>query len=123
MKEAISLVESKEEIYLEKEDCYIIENSNTPDDSGLSIAQTRVKAGVTTRWHSLRDTSERYVIISGKGRMEVGNLVQDVVPGDVVIIPANIRQRIANTGDEDLIFFALCTPRFKPEVYVNLEGK
>lgn len=122
MKEAIYKVDPKTE-FPTSERCHIIESSNSSNDPGLSIARTRVEAGVTTQWHSLRDTSERYIIISGKGRMEVGNLVQDVVPGDVVIIPANIRQRIANTGDEDLIFFALCTPRFKPEVYVNLEGK
>ena len=31
------------------------------------------------------------------------------------------RQRIANTGDEDLIFLALCTPRFRENAYEDIE--
>ena len=50
-------------------------------------------------------------------RMEVGDLVGDVGPEDVVLIPRACPQRITNTQDEDLIFLAICTPRFESEVY------
>ncbi|HEY9532465.1 MAG TPA: cupin domain-containing protein [Burkholderiales bacterium] len=44
--------------------------------------------GVTTRWHRVRDAAERYVILEGQGRAEVGDLPpQEVGPGDVVLIP------------------------------------
>jgi hypothetical protein len=42
------------------ERCYIIELSNTPDDPDVSIARARLEPGVTTRWHRLTDTAERY---------------------------------------------------------------
>src|SRR5690349_6772529 len=104
------------------EKCYIIELSNTPDDADVSIARARVKPGVTTEWHRVIGTTERYVILEGKGCVEVDALSpQEVGPGDVVLIPPSTRQRIANTGADDLIFLAICSPRFRPEAYETID--
>ena len=103
------------------EGCYILELSNSAADPAASIARARVAPGATTRWHRVRDTIERYIILEGKGLVEVGSLpLQEVNPGDVVLIPPSCRQRITNTGKEDLIFLCLCTPRFVPEAYEGL---
>ncbi|NPU94811.1 MAG: cupin domain-containing protein [Gammaproteobacteria bacterium] len=107
--------------YFFDEGCFINELSNSADDAAVSIAQARVAVGNTTRWHRLRDTTERYVILSGSGRVEVGDQVQAVQVGDVVIIPPLCRQRIANTGNTDLVFLAICSPRFQPDCYEDLE--
>src|SRR3990167_3749777 len=107
--------------YFFDEGCFINELSNSSDDAAVSIAQARVAVGNTTRWHRLRDTTERYVILSGSGRVEVGDQVQAVQVGDVVIIPPLCRQRIANTGNTDLVFLAICSPRFQPDCYEDLE--
>lgn len=102
--------------------CFISELSNSANDSAASIARARVAPGVTTRWHRLKDTAERYVILEGHGRVEVGDLApQEVGPGDVVLIPPLCRQRIANTGSTDLVFLAICTPRFRPECYEDVD--
>ena len=111
---------TKAEFYI-SEGCFICEWSNTPEDPAVSIARARVPAGVTTRWHRLRGTTERYVILEGRGRAYVGEVAQDVVPGDVVRIPSACRQRITNTGERDLIFLAICTPRFVQDAYEQLE--
>lgn len=109
------------EYFFASEGCYISELSNTSDDQAVSIAQARVEPGVTTAWHRLKGTIERYVIISGTGRVEIGDAEpRKVSAGDVVHIAAMERQRIANVGDEDLIFLAICTPRFLPENYLGL---
>ena len=106
------------------EGCFILELSNTPADPALSIARARVLPGGQTHWHVLRDITERYVIQSGNGSVEVGNLAaQYVAPGDVVIIPPGCRQRIRNTGTDDLIFLALCTPRFVENAYKDMEAQ
>ncbi|MES1263705.1 MAG: cupin domain-containing protein, partial [Peristeroidobacter soli] len=82
-----------------------------------------VEPGVTTRWHRLAGTIERYVILEGRGRVEVGSLeAREVGPGDVVLIPAMCRQRITNTGAADLVFLAICTPRFEQANYQDLES-
>lgn len=104
------------------ERCFIIELLNDESSPRLSIARARVEPGVTTAWHKLIGTAERYLIVSGTGRMELeGSDPAEVGAGDVVSIPEEIPQRITNTGPEDLIFFAVCTPRFTPACYVGLE--
>lgn len=121
MKETVKKQNLETEYYT-AEKCFITELSNSADDPDLSIARARVAPGVTTRLHRLKDITERYVIISGKGRVEVGDLPpQDVHPGDVVCIPPLCPQRITNIGREDLIFLALCTPRFVPQAYEDID--
>ena len=108
--------------YFTDEQCHITELSNSADDPNLSIARARVEPGVTTRWHRLSDTGERYYILQGRARVEIANLAaQELGPGDIVIIPPLCRQRISNIGAEDLIFLALCTPRFLPDCYQDIE--
>ncbi|MDB6060067.1 MAG: Cupin 2 conserved barrel domain protein [Verrucomicrobiaceae bacterium] len=110
--------------YFFHEGCHIIELDNCVDNPALSIARARVEPGKTTRWHKLTNTVERYVIIEGSGIVEVGNeITQQVTAGDVVIIPADCAQRIHNNGTDDLIFLALCTPRFVPENYVDIDSQ
>ena len=67
-------------------------------------------------------TAEHYVVLSGAGKVEVGNpAAQTVAPGDVVLIPPGCHQRITGLGNEDLVFLAICTPRFHPEVYEDMD--
>lgn len=104
------------------ERCHVLEHWNSPDDAQASIARIRVAPGITTCLHRLRGTAERYLIQSGRGRIEVAGLAaSEVGPGDTVFIPADAAQRIANLGDDDLVFLAICTPRFVPECYEDLE--
>ena len=104
------------------ERCYITELSNTSNDPDVSIAQAKVESGVTTCWHRLKGIDERYYILKGAGLVEIGDLApQKVSEGDVVVIPAMCRQRITNTGSSDLIFLAVCSPRFTEDAYEDLE--
>lgn len=120
MKSKIKRCDPATEYYF-TEGCFITELSNTPDDPQLSIARARVESGKTTRWHFLRGVTERYVILEGTGKVEVGDFDPQVVNvGDTVIIPPEVRQRISNTGDGDLIFLAICTPRFEESIYVSM---
>jgi len=75
-------------------------------DSDVSIAIARVKAGVTTKLYRLKGVVERYVILSGIGKVDVAGLEpQQLSAGDVVIIPPPLcPQKITNIGTEDLVF-------------------
>jgi len=111
-----------EEYLFAAEGCYITELSNTPEDPAVSIARARVEPGVTTAWHRLKDVTERYCILYGTGAAEIGdNPPKDVGPGDVVVIPPMQQQRITNTGKEDLIFLAICNPRFTEACYESVD--
>jgi len=121
MKEEIKKQNLKNEFYT-AEKCYITELSNTPDDPEVSIARARVESGVTTRWHRLKGITERYFIISGKGLVDIGELPpQEVTTGDIVFIPPMCRQRITNSGTDDLVFLAICSPRFVQDAYEDIE--
>src|SRR5688500_2628601 len=122
MHEEIRLVCNSTEFYID-EGCFITELSNSANDPTLSIARARVLPDVTTRWHRLINITERYVILSGKGRVEVGELLpQTVVSGDAVIIPPGCAQRITNISNEDLIFLVICSPRFLQDAYQDIEA-
>ncbi len=106
--------------YLTPERCYIAENHSDP---AVSIARATIKPGVTTKAHHLINAvQEIYVITSGKGMVYVGDVEQtEVTVGDVVVIPPQTSQKITNTGETDLVFYCVCTPRFTEECYVNEE--
>ncbi len=109
--------------YYTEERCYILEMSNSAADEALSIARARVEPGVTTALHRVLDTVERYVILAGTGRVELESQPAETVSvGDVVLIPAGVEQRITNTGESDLVFLALCTPRFRATNYQHTES-
>ena len=108
--------------YWFEEGCHIAEVSNHDDDPDASIVRARVPAGGTTRWHVLHGIAERYLVVSGRGRVEVGDLAPaEVGAGDVVLIPPGVRQRITALGADDLVFFAVCTPRFRVAAYADDE--
>ena len=110
--------------YYFQEGCFILEVSNSADDPSMSIVRARVEPGVTTRWHRLKKTVERYYIIEGQGVVGIGdNEKTKVSVGDVVLIPAMCRQRITNVGEKDLVFLAMCTPPFLEENYEDLENE
>ncbi len=108
--------------YWFEEGCRILELANSVEDPAVSIARSRVGPCQTTRWHTLSSTTERYVILSGEGIVEIGkDLRESVTIGDVVRIPAGSAQRIRNCGKEDLVFLAICSPRFTPVCYTAME--
>jgi mannose-6-phosphate isomerase-like protein (cupin superfamily) len=121
MQEKIIHARSIEEYWFH-EGCHIMEIANHPNYPDVSIARARVEPGQQTAWHQLSGVTERYLIVEGNGIVEIGEEnPTSVGNGDVVIIPAGLRQRIRNSGNSDLVFYAICTPRFTPDCYQQLE--
>lgn len=111
---------SKPEVWT-RERCYISEIVNDDDWPAFSLARCRVEPGVTTELHAL-SVLEFYVVERGHGRMRVGDdAAFDIGPGDTVTIPQDAPQSVANTGNTDLVFLCLCTPRFLQHCYTSLE--
>jgi len=56
------------------------------------------------------------------GSVEIGDLPPHrVAAGDVVIIPPQVRQRMSNIVADDLVFLAICSPRFTVAAYVDMD--
>lgn len=104
--------------------CFITDWLNDPADPDLSIARIRVEVGAETRLRRFQNIWERYVVLEGQGRIELvgpnrsftegDHTISALEPGDVVMIPAGYSRRISNIGDGELVFLAICTPRFRP---------
>jgi mannose-6-phosphate isomerase-like protein (cupin superfamily) len=123
MREKIIYSQSTQEYWFE-EGCYIQEIGNTEEDPQVSIARARVRPGGHTCWHRLEGVSERYLVTEGRGTVEIGELPPATVStGDLVVVPPGVRQRIRNDGSGDLVFYAICTPRFVTGCYRSLENR
>jgi hypothetical protein len=104
--------------------CFLTDWLNDPADPDLSIACIRVVPGAETRLRRFENIQERYVVLEGQGRIELvgpnraftegDHTLSALEPGDVVGIPAGYSRRITNIGPVDLVFLAICTPRFRP---------
>lgn len=111
---------SKPEVWT-RERCYVREIINDDTWPSFSLARCRVEPGITTELHALT-LLEFYVVEQGHGCMRVGDEAPfDVAPGDTVTILQHMPQNITNTGDSDLVFLCLCTPRFLQDLYTCLE--
>lgn len=108
------------EEYFYKEGCYIEEWLNEGKHPELSIARLRVEPGGKTLLHALNNTTERYVILEGSARVTIGEHEKHITEKDVVVIAPNESQCIQNLEQTDLIFLAICTPRFELKNYVDL---
>ncbi|PPD38562.1 MAG: cupin [Methylobacter sp.] len=121
MQAQILKADEDEEYYFD-EGCFILELSNSAADAEVSIARARVRPGVTTKLHRLQGVVERYVVLAGAGMVRIDDLApQNVAAGDVVIIPPLCPQQITNIGEDDLVFLAICSPRFTLGVYEALK--
>jgi mannose-6-phosphate isomerase-like protein (cupin superfamily) len=107
--------------YLTAERCYIAENFS---DKDVSIARAVVKPGITTKAHHLKKIQEIYIITAGEGKVKFSGLEStNVSVGDVIVIPVGVSQKITNTGQTDLVFYCVCTPRFTEDCYFDDEAE
>jgi mannose-6-phosphate isomerase-like protein (cupin superfamily) len=87
-----------------------------------SLAHATVKPGRTTLKHKLT-ASEVYYILEGSGIMYIGGRRRRVSANQTVYIPPNQPQKIANTGNSDLIFLCIADPAWRAENEQVLEKR
>ncbi|HET9533359.1 MAG TPA: cupin domain-containing protein [Blastocatellia bacterium] len=77
-----------------------------------SLAEEILPPGKSVTPHLHRQLEEVYYILSGYGRMTVGDEQRDVGPGDAIYIPRGNRHTLENTGDEPIRLLLVCGPAF-----------
>ena len=80
-----------------------------------SLAEARLPPGGQTAPHYHPKTEEIYYILEGRGRMQIGDEVQIVEPGDAIAIPPGAIHTIQNVGDNTLKFLCCCAPAYEHE--------
>jgi mannose-6-phosphate isomerase-like protein (cupin superfamily) len=76
----------------------------------LTVTWVDVPPGAEQRAHSHEEAEQVYVIVRGRGRMQVAGEVQEVGEGDLVFIPPATRHGITNDGAETLVYVSAAAP-------------
>ena len=78
-----------------------------------SVAHAIVLPGESTKPHRMKNSLELYYILEGSGEMHVGTRSARVHRGQAVLIPKGRTQYIRNTGQGDLVFLCIVTPKWQ----------
>jgi len=92
----------------------ILDRTNS-SASHQSLAEATLPPGAATEAHRHPRTEEIYYLLSGRGRMRLGDEWQEVGPGDGILIPPGAIHQIRNVGAEPLTFLCCCAPPYAHE--------
>ncbi len=77
-----------------------------------SLAEATIRPGCITRLHKHLCSEELYHVLSGSGRMTLGERVFPVVTGDTICIAPGVAHQLENTKDQDLVILCCCAPPY-----------
>lgn len=89
----------------------VLLDSETGGARNQSLAEALLEPGQATERHYHARTEELYVLLDGRGEMEVDGTRADG-PGDAVLIPSGAWHQIRATNDEPLRFLCCCAPPY-----------
>jgi len=81
----------------------------------LVITWVEGEPGSMQAVHGHPDNEQVYVIVRGRGVMQIGDEMDEVGEGTLVFIPPGAAHAIKNTGDEPLVFVSATSPPFDPK--------
>jgi mannose-6-phosphate isomerase len=74
------------------------------DGDGYKTKSITVKPGKRLSYQKHARRSEHWFVVRGEGSVVLDGTSTDVRAGSAVDVPVGVAHRIANTGDEDLVF-------------------
>ncbi len=77
-----------------------------------SLAEATLPPGGETVEHFHREAEEIYLVLSGRGRMRLGDEEDAIVPGDAVVIRPGTPHKLWNTAAEPLRILCCCAPAY-----------
>ena len=90
----------------------------TSDIERCSLAEEVLPAGASVSRHHHLETEEVYYILSGAGRMTVGDEAREVTAGDAIFIPLGQSHRLENIGPEPMTLLLVCGPAYSREDHI-----
>ena len=95
--------------------CELLHPDKTAGAGNLncSIAHAIVPPKESTLPHILKRSTEIYYILEGDGIMHIDGETAPVHQGQIILIPPGSVQYIANTGNGDLVFLCIVSPKWE----------
>ena len=78
----------------------------------LAVTWVEGEPGSEQAVHSHDGREQVYVVVRGHGAMRVGDEVEEVGPGTLIMVPPNTDHSIKNIGDDTLIYVSSTSPPF-----------
>jgi mannose-6-phosphate isomerase-like protein (cupin superfamily) len=86
-----------------------------------SVAHVVIAPGTASRRHFHPQAEESYYVIAGEAKLEVGDEVGTLRPGQIALIPSPQPHKVYNMGHTDLVMLVVCVPAWEPSNTVWLE--
>jgi quercetin dioxygenase-like cupin family protein len=89
-------------------------------------ATVRMRRGFRTEVHAHDEQEQLFIVLRGKGRMSIGDEVQDIRGGMVVLIPRKAPHAVVATGRKLVYIYVSVWPDRKPaglKAKVQREGR
>lgn len=83
-----------------------------------SVARFTVKKGHATLVSHNKVSEETFLVVRGHGQVILGTTAENVGPGSFVMMPPAVRHQVVANGDEDVEFYAIESPAYRPEDFV-----
>jgi len=87
-------------------------------DTKSSFAEITVPAGVSHRLSFSKRSDKYYYVVKGSVVFTVGGVTEELLPGDVCIIPMGVAFKYSNAGSDDAKLILVHTPDFRLEYEV-----
>ena len=84
----------------------------TAGTSNLWTGLTIIGRGSSSNPHLHDESEEVFYVISGTGRIKVGEEEEEIAPGSCIYIPPKTLHQLLNTGQAELKVFAVTSPPF-----------
>lgn len=115
----IASLENIVPLHLPGRDLQWIATKETIGAEKISIAiMTCPARSVVKPLHTHKDIEEILLILNGEGEAWVDGETGKFKKGDAVLLPANSKHQVRNTGDESLVTASIFSPSTTPESYV-----
>ena len=85
---------------------------NTLNGIRFSLSHSSLESGKKSKLHKIK-SAEIYFILDGEGNLQIDDEVFKISKNEAVYIPPHSKQRIENTGKNELKFLCIVDPAWK----------
>src|SRR4051794_25656934 len=75
--------------------------------TSFGLRQITLRPGLRNRIHRHREQEEVYLVLSGRLTIELDDGPLELEAGELARVPAQVRRRLANDGDEPVVLVAI----------------